>query len=326
MSTCLVGFSALDLAPDPSIAVPDDTILPVLFGISLTAVVMLIASLGVVGALIDRYVAEIETAKHDLERTSAGLTSALKAAETANEVKARFLANMSHELRTPLNAIIGFSDVLRNEMFGPLGEQRYREYASDISESGGHLLHLVNDILELSKADAGQIKLYEEIIDVNGTIAICVRQMMREAEEGKVRLTAESDAKLPVLRADEHRLRQILLNLLSNAIKFTPAGGRVTVSAQARAEGLAIAIADTGIGMTPEEIPVALNRFSQIDNRLSRRYEGAGLGLPLAKHLLELHGGTLKIESKRDAGTTVTIIFPAQRVGHAAGTAAPSAA
>lgn len=206
-------------------------------------------------------------------------------------------------------------------MFGPLGEQRYREYASDISESGAHLLHLVNDILELSKADAGQIRLYDEIVNLNSTIAICVRQMKQEAQVSEVRLSAELESNLPLLRVDEHRLRQILLNLLSNAIKFTPSGGQVCVSTYSCASGIAIAIADTGIGMTSEEIPVALNRFSQIDNRLSRRYEGAGLGLPLAKHLVELHGGTLDIESERNSGTKVTVIFPEERVEHTRGAA-----
>ena len=229
-----------------------------------------------------------------MERTSAGLVAALKAAEAANEVKARFVANMSHELRTPLNAIIGFSDVLRNEIFGPLGQQRYREYASDIRESGKHLLHLVNDILELSKADAGQIRLHEEIIDLNSTIAMCIRQMKQEAEDREVHLATELNARRHRLRVDKYRLQQILLNLLSNAIKFTLSGGQVCVSTRSHADGLVISIADTGIGMTSEEIPVALNRFGQIDNRLSRRYEGAGLGLPLAKHLVELHGGTLR--------------------------------
>jgi len=319
MSTCLVGMSALTLTPDPNIVVQHDTTLPVLFGISLTAVVMLIVSLGIVGTLIDRYVAEIESAKHDLERTSAGLADALKAAEAANEVKARFVANMSHELRTPLNAIIGFSDVLRNETFGPLGQQRYREYASDIRESGKHLLHLVNDILELSKADAGQIRLYEEIVDLNSTIAMCIRQIKQEADGREVQLSTELKAGGAQLRVDKYRLQQILLNLLSNAIKFTLSGGQVRVSTQSHGNGLVISIADTGIGMTAEEIPVALNRFGQIDNRLSRRYEGAGLGLPLSKHLVELHGGILEIESERGAGTKVTVVFPPERVDQTVG-------
>ena len=191
--------------------------------------------------------------------------------------------------------------------------------ASDISESGGHLLHLVNDILELSKVDAGQLKLCDEIIELDSTIAICVRQMEQEAQSKDVHLFAELDSNLPLLRADEHRLRQILLNLLSNAIKFTPPGGQVCVSAIACAQGLAIAVADTGIGMTSEEIPEALKRFSQIDNGLSRRYEGAGLGLPLAKHLVELHGGTLDIESERNVGTKVTVTFPVDRLDHGHG-------
>ena len=317
MGTNIVGLAALNLTPDPSIVVASNTALPVLFGISLTAVVMLIIGLGIVGALTDSYVADIESAKNEVENNSAGLAAALKDAEASNDIKARFLANMSHELRTPLNAIVGFSDILRKKSFGLLGHDRYQEYASDISDAGAHLLHLVNDVLELSKADAGQLKLQDEIIDLSGTISTCTRQVKRMAQNKEVQLEIELDSDLPQLRIDEHRLQQILLNLLSNAIKFTPAGGKVCVSAYVCAGGLASVVADTGIGMTPAEIEEALKHFGQIDNQLTRQHEGAGLGLPLAKSLVESHSGTLEITSEPDASTRVSVVFPPERMSYA---------
>jgi signal transduction histidine kinase len=316
MSTILVGLSAVELTPDSSIPASTGTVIPVLFGISLTAMVMLIVSLGLVGTLADGYVGEIESNRDALRVNAAELTAALKTAEASNETKARFLANMSHELRTPLNAVVGFSDILRKESFGPLGHERYQEYATDISDAGAHLLHLVNDVLELSKADAGQLKLQDEIVDLSGAISTCTRQVKRLAQNKDVQLSVELDANLPRLRIDAHRLQQILLNLLSNAVKFTPAGGKVSVSAYVCAGGLAIAIADTGIGMRPEEIEEALKHFGQIDNKLTRQHEGAGLGLPLAKSLVESHGGTLEITSEPDAGTRVSVVFPPERMSY----------
>ena len=233
-------------------------------------------------------------------------------AEAANRAKSAFLANMSHELRTPLNAIIGYSEVMKIAMFGPISE-RYRGAGSDIFDSGTHLLNLINEILDLSKLEAGQFELHEETFDLAMAIDACLHLIEPQAEKGKVRLSTALDADLPLLRADELRIRQILINLLSNAVKFTPEGGAVRVSASPTNGRVGIAVSDTGIGMSSEQIPKALEAFRQIDSRISRKHEGTGLGLPLAKHLVELHGGELIIESKINVGTTVHVVLPRER-------------
>ena len=233
-------------------------------------------------------------------------------AETANRTKSVFLANMSHELRTPLNAIIGFSEIIKIAMFGPLGE-RYRGYGGDIFDSGTHLLNLINEILDLSKLEAGQFELHEEDLDLPAIIQACMHLMEPQAEKAKIQLSKACDNALPVIHADDRRMRQILLNLLSNAVKFTPKGGQVRVSAHLKSGSLTIAVSDTGIGMAPEDIPKALEAFGQIDSKTSRKHHGTGLGLPLVKHLVELHGGTLTIESKVNIGTTVTVALPPER-------------
>ena len=252
----------------------------------------------------------------DRKTAVAALKQAKEVAETANRTKSEFLANMSHELRTPLNAIIGFSEIIREELFGPLGNTHYGEYIQDIHESGTHLLGLINDILDVSKLEAGKIDLRDEDCNVAQVVEGVVRFVRERADHGKVELVLDGLDTLPNLRADEKRLKQILLNLLSNAIKFTPPGGRVTIRGQAgdADDPLVIAIADTGIGIAPRDIPRALMPFAQIDSQLSRRYEGTGLGLPLTKSLVELFGGTLEIESELGAGTTVSVTFPAARV------------
>jgi signal transduction histidine kinase len=245
-------------------------------------------------------------------------------AETANRTKSEFLANMSHELRTPLNAIIGYSEIIKKGMFGPLSE-RYREYSSDIFDSGTHLLALINDILDLSKLEAGQFELQEENVDLAAAIRASMHLIETTAEKSKVRLSVAAGVHEPLLvRADDRRLRQILINLLSNAVKFTPEGGRVHVSTSVTSQGVIIAVSDTGIGMTPDHISKALEPFRQIDSKLSRKYEGTGLGLPLAKHLVELHHGTLSIESKVNVGTTVTVVLPPERVVDQPRRAAPA--
>jgi signal transduction histidine kinase len=221
---------------------------------------------------------------------------------------------MSHELRTPLNAIIGFSEMLKDETLGSVGNERYRTYHDDIYKSGTHLLALINDILDTARIEAGELQLSEQPVDFNRTIEECAALMEPQATKAKVRLRFDFDGKITVVRLDPRRLRQILLNLVSNAVKFTPARGRVRISTALGEPGFSLIIADTGIGMKPEDIPRALERFGQIDSTLARKYEGTGLGLPLSKHLAELHGGTLAIESKPGLGTTVTVIFPADRL------------
>jgi signal transduction histidine kinase len=235
------------------------------------------------------------------------------AAETANRTKSEFLANMSHELRTPLNAIIGFADLIQSRMFGPISE-RYREYAANILTSGNHLLALINEVLDLSKLEAGQLELYEEEVELLDIVRTAVRFVEPQASKSDLRLSHRVDDSVRFIRADERRMRQALTNLLSNAVKFTAPGGSVEVVCDPSADGLSITVADTGVGMAAAEIPKALEPFRQIDSRISRLHEGTGLGLPLTKHLVELHGGTLTIESEVNVGTKVTILLPRDRI------------
>ena len=253
--------------------------------------------------------------KHDKDALVERLGQALEEVEAAGQAKTSFLATMSHELRTPLNAIIGFSEMLHEQRHGPLGAPHYRDYARDIYHSGKHLLDLVNDILDLTKIEARRMELREELVDAGELVPICCRMLRPKADEGGVVLETRILPGLNPMRADRAKLRQILFNLVSNAIKFTPSGGSVTVSAAPHpSSGIAIIVADTGIGLAPEDIPRALQPFRQIDSSLSRSHQGTGLGLPLAKALAELHGGTLTVESEPERGTTVTVLFPPERV------------
>jgi signal transduction histidine kinase len=234
--------------------------------------------------------------------------------EAASRAKSDFLANMSHELRTPLNAIIGFSEVIKSAIFGPVSE-RYRSYAGDIFNSGTHLLGLINEILDLSKLEAGQLELHEEPVELTVTVEACMNLVEKQAQQSRIRLTTALDSDYNVIRADDRRLRQVLINLLANAVKFTPENGEIRVSSVATCNGLTIAVSDTGIGMAAEDIPKALTIFGQVDSkRISRKHEGTGLGLPLAKHLVELHGGSLSVESEVNVGTTVSITLPSERI------------
>lgn len=245
------------------------------------------------------------------------LNQALVAAEDADRTRSNFLALMSHELRTPLNAIIGFSEVLAGEMFGAHAVKKYGEYARDIRGAGRHLLALINDILDLAKSDAGHLTLYSEPVDVPVLLRDCIRLLEPRAADGRVTVTLDIEDELPAIRADTLRIKQIVLNLMSNAVKFTMAGGEVRVFAGLDDKGgMEIAIADTGIGMAPEEIPIALEPFRQIESPLSRNVEGTGLGLSLAKSLAERHGGMLKIESAPGKGTTARLILPPGRTIH----------
>ena len=249
-----------------------------------------------------------------LSTTVTELDHARLAAEESSRVKSQFMAHMSHELRTPLNAIIGFSEMIRDALMGPVST-RYRDYARDIHSSGSHLLRLINDVLDLSKVEAGRLELKEEEVDLTKLVGDCRRLVADRVAAGGLVLAAELPPSLPAIRGDELRLKQIVLNLLSNAVKFTHPGGRITLAAGATAEGgIALSIRDTGIGMAPEEIPVALEPFRQLDSAFNRRFEGTGLGLPLARRLAELHGATLSLESVKGEGTFATLALPASRV------------
>jgi signal transduction histidine kinase len=261
------------------------------------------------GGLVVSYadVTERYNAEQELRR-------AKEEAELASRSKGEFLANVTHELRTPLNAIIGFADILKGEVYGPLGDRRYLDYAADIRDSGLHLMKLINDVLDVSKIEFGKIALNEEPVEIAGTVQACARLMRDRVEAGGLELRQALPAGLPLVHCDELRLKQILLNLLSNAVKFTPPGGRVDIRAALEDGGLGIVVQDTGIGIAAADLEKAMRPFGQIDSRLSRKYQGTGLGLPLAKSMIELHGGRLEIESTPGVGTKVTVWFPAERI------------
>jgi signal transduction histidine kinase len=276
-----------------------------------------------------------------LEGDSRRLRLALERARLADRAKSEFLANMSHELRTPLNAIIGFADAMRNQLFGPLGDRRYVSYAEDIAGSGDHLLGIINDILDLSKIEQGRMEIERRPV-VLRAIAEAALESVRERAEGQgltLELALPDD--LPAVLGSAEKLHQILANLLSNAVKFTPAGGSVVLSAAAVApkepaagradcaaaarSWLAVSVTDSGIGMSEADLALALAPFGQVDSRLSRRFEGAGLGLPLVRRLVELHGGRLEIESERGRGTRVTVLLPVAAAPRAVPAAASGA-
>jgi len=264
-------------------------------------------------ALVDR-IAEVEDSKRELEAKSAELATALRAAAAASEAKSHFLATMSHELQTPLNAILGFSEILDSQTFGPLGDPRYPEYARAIRDSGGHLLALISDVLEFSRASSGKLELDDREFALREVIDEALQIIGPQARAGRICVRTETTFDATRLRGDRRRVRQVLANVLGNGVKFTPPGGHVTIGGALGSEGLMITVTDTGIGIAPENLPKAFEHFRQVDSLLARQYDGVGLGLPLAKQLMELHGGQLDIESVVDVGTTVTLTFPHERV------------
>ena len=248
------------------------------------------------------------------DRAEEAHRAAQQAAEKANLAKTEFLATMSHELRTPLNAIIGFSEIIQTETLGPVGSLKYREYATDINTSGQHLLSLISDILDLSKIESGGEELREREVDVSEVVAASIKLLEQIAANGGVALQCDIADSLLRLRADERKLKQILVNLLSNAVKFTSRGGSVTLSVRCDPDGgYVFRVSDSGIGIASEDMPTALSQFGQVERAISREHEGAGLGLPLSKSLVEMHGGSLDVESEFGVGTTVTVRFPEER-------------
>ncbi|HUL09635.1 MAG TPA: ATP-binding protein [Candidatus Acidoferrum sp.] len=252
----------------------------------------------------------------ELRKREVGLRVAKEMAEMASRAKTEFLANMSHELRTPLNAIIGFAEVMHMELLGPIGNQQYRGYIGDIHDSARHLLGLINDILDVAKIEAGRVELSETTTQVKAIFDAVARLIRERSVRAEVRLEMAVTPDLPPLLVDERKLKQILINLLSNAVKFTPAGGAIRMAAQPDpATGdLVITVADTGIGIAPADIARVMEPFGQVDNPINRKYRGTGLGLPLTKGLVELHGGSFQLESTPGVGTTVTIRLPAHRL------------
>lgn len=256
---------------------------------------------------------EIEERDGALQKKNVELEKARVDAESANMAKSRFLASISHELRTPLNAIIGFSSIITSQLFGPINK-KYYEYADDIHDSGLHLLEIINDILDLSKAEAGKLTLDMEEFNISKAIRKCETILSERAARGNVAMSFNVPEDLPYLIADRVRFIQIMLNVMSNAVKFTMPGGKVQVNAESQPIGsnknhFRITISDTGIGMSPDDIDKAFQSFGQIDSGLNRKYEGTGLGLPLTKRLVELHQGSILLESKLGTGTTVTLQF-----------------
>ena len=255
----------------------------------------------------NRMLAKIQAHDDDLH-------AAWREAEAASRAKSEFLANMSHELRTPLNAIIGFSEIIKAEMLGPLGTDRYRFYAQDIFDSGHHLLEVISDILDISKVEAGEFDLQAEASDIGDIIDQCLRLVRERAEAAGIAFEVELAPDLPQLLLDRRLIKQSLINLLSNAIKFSPDPGRVALRAERASDGaVLVSVSDAGIGIAEKDIPSVLQPFSQLESAFSRSHQGTGLGLPLAKSFIEAHGGTLESHGTVGDGTSVSLRFPPQR-------------
>ncbi len=315
------GMSAVRFIPDASRLVSGSIINPFALAVVVAASAAFIVAQGLMVAIVDSHLsarAMVETLRMrnhiaELESTKEALSHALAAEAHASHAKSAFLASMSHELRTPLNAVIGFSEMMVAEISGPISA-RYRDYAKDIHGSGTHLLSLINDVLDLSRLDAGQGELHDEAFDLADLISESLRMVSAQAAKARIATSIDFAPGLPLVRADRRRIKQIVLNLVSNALKFTPANGKVRVRTELTAQGVAITVCDSGIGIAAEDIPRAFEHFGQVDSSLARKYEGTGLGLPLARRLAELHGGSLTLKSAVNFGTTVTVSLPLERL------------
>ena len=261
----------------------------------------------------DGYLLDITAAKEQERSLRAASDTAMAASRTRGE----FLANMSHELRTPLNAIIGFAELIGTEAFGPVGQRRYLDYAEDIRAGADHLLNMVEDILEFTRSESSESELKESIVDLRDSVSAALRLIRDQANRKGLEIEVELSADLPNLRADERKLRQILLNLVTNAVKFTPEGGRITIAARYDGQGdadMVVEVRDTGIGIAAKDLERVMEPFTQVDASLSRGHGGTGLGLPLSRRLAEMHGGRLDLDSTLAFGTTVRLTLPPSRV------------
>jgi len=237
---------------------------------------------------------------------------ARQAAERANAAKTAFLANMSHELRTPLNAIIGFSEIMQTELHGPLGNPKYKGYSNDIGNSARHLREVIQNILDVARIEEGKFDVEKALVGMPVVIEEAARMVRPEAERGKLAFEVDVPLDLPYVLGDRTKLTQAFLNLMSNAVKFTPAGGAVLIAAQKGSDMVEVTVGDTGIGMSPEEIPIALARFGQVSgDPYKKKYQGAGLGLPIAAGIIQAHRGELVIDSAKGRGTRMTVRLPA---------------
>ncbi|MEX2614795.1 MAG: HAMP domain-containing sensor histidine kinase [Alphaproteobacteria bacterium] len=257
---------------------------------------------------------EREVSRHrDVE---VSLLTTMRDIRAASQAKSEFLANMSHELRTPLNAIIGFAEIMESQLVGPLGSEQYVGYAKDVRESGQYLLELINDILDLSKIESGQLEFVEDVVDLRDSVEVCMRMIADQAEEAGLKTSLDIAADIPNMRANTRMIRQILLNLLSNAVKFTPSGGEIGISLfrEDRTGDIMVVVKDNGIGIAQRNIARVMRPFEQVEGTArDTTHRGTGLGLPMAKSLVELHGGTFTLDSVVDEGTTITLRFPAKR-------------
>lgn len=280
--------------------------------IQFTGIFFIICSFGVITLGVFFAAQQAERLIEKQQEAATELSVARTSAETQSKEKSKFLANVTHELRTPLNAIIGFSEIINSESMGPINNEQYKEFIRDIHTSGLHLLSLINDILDFSKAEENKLEAIFEDVDLTKVIKVSLKMLMPRAEQAKVNLKDELPEEHIIISADNKRLKQVVLNLLSNSVKFTPEGGNVTIKAWKNLDlnVVVIEVIDTGLGMEPQDIARALTPFGQIDNKLSRKYDGTGLGLPLTKKLVEIMKGKFEIKSEPGLGTTITLTFP----------------